>query len=165
MHTVTALSVAIALACVCAGCGGDSGTSPSRVSSVSFGTPLPAAGSTIQTTGTPPGAFIDRGSGKLSIPVTIQAGSRETVARLFVYGQANGATCAQNLPDAPDFAPLNAGDMRSFTVTGFQVYRLPCEVTSFRAVLHRRESRNLNTELTPAEIIAEATLPIRYSVQ
>jgi hypothetical protein len=129
--------------------------------------PTPAPGAAIQAGTTQfGGAFIERGSGKLSIPVTIEAGTDERIARLFIYAKdASGATCAQNLPDTPDFSPLKHGTVQSTAVTGFQVYRLPCEVESFRAVLHRRESRNLNTELTAAEIIAEATLTARYSVR
>lgn len=120
----------------------------------------------MQTTGTPPGAFIDRGSGKLSIPITVEAGADESVARLFVYlKDESGVTCGQNLPDTPDFAPLEKGEVHTFTVTGFQIYRLPCEVFSIRAVLHRRASVNLNTEITPTELIAEATLTARYSVR
>jgi hypothetical protein len=165
MRQVIAIG-AMVVAGLCTGCGDEPGTSPSGVTQVSFESPTPAAGSAIQTTGTPPGAFIDRGSGKLAIPITIRAGDDEAVARLFIYGkQANGATCAQNLPDAPDFSPLERGVTRAITVTGFQVYSLPCRVTAFRAVLHRRESRNLNTELTAAEIIAEATLTVPYSIQ
>ena len=133
---------------------------------MSLQTPTPASGATIQTTGTTPGAFIERGSGKLSLPIVVEAGSDEPDTRVFVYlkNEADG-TCGQNLPDTPGWAPLRRGEVHHYTVTGFQVFSLPCEVASIRAVLHRRASRNLNTEITAGELIAEATLAVRYSLR
>ena len=44
-------------------------TAPTPVGSIVFGQPMPAAGSTNATAGAPPGAFIPRGSDRLSIPI------------------------------------------------------------------------------------------------
>lgn len=146
----------------------DHGTSPTRDQTrVIFVGTSPAPGATIQTSTTQfGGAFIDRGSGKLTLSLRVEAGSDESVARLNVYGRdASGQTCMQNLPDTPDLGPLKRGDVRSIEITGFQVYRLPCEVASFRAVLHRRADTHLNTEITPSELIAESTLTARYAVR
>jgi hypothetical protein len=160
------LAVLIVTAAAASAACGETSPSPEN-NRIAFQAPAPPPGATIQTGTTQfGGAFIERGSGKLSIPVTIEAGTDERIARLFIYAKdASGATCAQNLPDTPDLSPLKHGTVQSITVTGFQVYRLPCDVESFRAVLHRRESRNLNTELTAAEIITEAMLTARYSVR
>jgi len=147
----------------------DSGTSPTNgVTRITIQNPTPPPGATIQTSTTQfGGAFIDRGSGKLSIPITIDAGNDEAVARLFVYAKnADGVTCAQNLPDTPDFSPLKRGSVINYTVTGFQIFgALPCEAASFRVVLHRRADTHLNTEVTQAELIAESTLTARYSIR
>jgi hypothetical protein len=161
-HVVIALMMFVA-ASAC----GESSTSPTKtVTLITIGAPTPPPGAAIQTGTTQfGGAFIERGSGKLAIPITVDAGSDEPVARLFVYAKNDaGGTCAQNLPDAPDFGPIKRGAVVTYSVTGFQIFgNLPCEVASFRAVLHRRESRNLNTEITAAELIAEQTLTARYS--
>lgn len=156
-------SAAVALLIAATACEQDA-TSPSGVSRVSFGTPVPSSGATIQTTGTPPGAFVDRGSGKLSIPITIEAGRDAGRAALFVYLLTADGYCGQNLPDTPSFTPLERGQRTTVTITGFQVFRLPCEVTGVRAMLHTR-SGGLLTPPVPADTIAEATLNVRFTIR
>lgn len=160
MSRIVAVGVIALLGASC----GESSTSPTTTATrLTFGAPTPGSGATIQTVGTPPGAFIESGSNKLFVPLTVEAGSDEAIARLFVYAKdAGGTTCAQNLPDAPDLAPLKRGTVQTVTITAFQVFRLPCEVASLRAVLHRRESRNLNTEITATEMIGEQTVAVSY---
>ncbi len=160
---VCRIGAALALATAAVSCHQDA-TSPSGVSRLSFGTPLPSSGATIQTTGTPPGAFIDRDSGKLSVPITIEAGRDAQRAALFVYLLSGDAYCGQNLPDTPTFTPLERGQHATLTITGFQVYRLPCEVTGVRAMLHTRTG-GLLTPPVPADTIAEATLAVRYTMR
>jgi hypothetical protein len=148
---------------LCAGCG-DSATAPSRVSRVTIGQPSPAVGSTIQTTGTPPGAFIARGSGALSLPITVQSERELPWAQLYVYLLTHDGYCGQNLPDAPTWAPFEKWRPVQVTISGFQVFRLPCEVTGFRAILRIRHT-GLLTPPTGTDMVAEATLPVRYMVR
>ena len=160
---VCGIGAAVAVTIAAVACDHDV-TSPSGVSRLSFGTPLPSSGAAIQTTGTPPGAFIDRGSGKLSVPITIEAGRDAGRAALFVYLLSGDSYCGQNLPDTPTFTPLERGQRATVTITGFQVYRLPCEVTGVRAMLHTRTG-GLLTPPVPADTIAEATLDVRYTMR
>jgi len=48
-------------------------------------------------------------------------------------------------------------------VTGFQLV-LPCDVTGIRAILHTRNN-GLLIPPTPAETIAEATIPVSFRIQ
>ena len=145
--------------------GCESGTSPSEVSRIVIGQPTPAAGSTLSTSGTPPGAFIQRGSGVLSIPISLQSGRDVPWAQLNVYLlTADGSYCGQNLPDSPTLAPLDEGQQANVTITGFQVYRLPCNVTGVRAMLHTRNN-GLLTPPTASETIADALLPVNYTIR
>ena len=142
-------------------------TSPTPVSSVVFGQLKPAAESTILTTGTPPGAFIPRGSDRLSIPITVTSGREVPWAQLNVYlltGDAGLGYCGQNLPDAPTWGPFGKGQTVTVTISGFQVYRLPCQVTGVRAFLHTRNS-GLLTPPTASETVAEGTMPVNYIIQ
>ncbi|PYQ15109.1 MAG: hypothetical protein DMF80_10700, partial [Acidobacteria bacterium] len=59
---------------------------------------------------------------------------------------------------------LTPGWTTTFTVTGFQVFRLPCEVTGIRAMLHMRNNGSL-TPPTPSETIAEATFPMSFQIR
>src|SRR5260370_10720275 len=64
-------------------------------------------------------------------------------ARLNVYlltGGTSSEYCGQNDPDSPTWRFLPAGWMTTFTVTGFRVFRLPCDVTGLRAMLHVRNN-------------------------
>jgi hypothetical protein len=102
-----AMATGVLVACMLAGAIGCQSTmEPTVVSAITFGTPSPAQGSTIIATGTPPGVFIPRGSGRLSIPLTVTSGRDVPWAQLWLYLYTGGNTsgnnyCGQNLPDAP----------------------------------------------------------------
>jgi hypothetical protein len=88
-------------------------------------------------------------------------------AQLNVYlltGEGGSDYCGQNTPDSPTWGPLPAGWTTTYTVTGFRVYRLPCEVTGIRAMLHTRNDGRL-TPPTPDETIAESTVAVRYQIR
>ena len=120
-------------------------------STLTIAPPAPASGSTIHVTvGAPPGLFIPRGSGQLSIPITVTSAREVPWAQLYVYlmtGPNANDYCGQNLPDAPTWAPFLKGQTVTMTISGFQVARLPCEVTGLRAFLHTRNSGNLTVIL------------------
>jgi len=117
------------VACVSMACGGT--TAPSASSSLLISSPSPATGSTIHVAGGGAvGTFIARGSGQLSIPITVTSGRQLAWAQLYVYlmtADDPDSYCAQNLPDAPGWG-LARGQTESVTITGFQVFRLPCDV-------------------------------------
>jgi hypothetical protein len=74
-----------------------------------------------------------------------------------VYLLNEGTTdkyCGQNLPPLPSWQFLTPGWSSNVTVTGFQIYRLPCDVTGFRAMLHMRNTGSLIPP-SPSETIAE----------
>ena len=147
------------------GCSGT--TNPTPISNITFGQPSPASGSTILTTGTPPGAFIPRGSGRLSVPLTITSGRDVPWAQLYVYLLSPDFSlgyCGQNLPDAPTWGPFEKGQTVSVTITGFQVYPASCNVTGFRAILHSRNN-GLLIPPTASETVAEATLTASYVIR
>ena len=73
-------------------------------------------------------------------------------------------SCGQNLPDTQSLGPFPANQDISFTVTGFQVYQLPCTVVALRAMLHTRNN-GLLTPPTASETVIEATFPVSYVVQ
>src|SRR5438105_3218247 len=66
----------------------------------------------------------------------------------------NDQYCGQNLPDSPTWQFLTPGWKTTVTVSGFQVFRLPCDVTGFRAMWHMRNSGNL-TPPSATETIAD----------
>ena len=88
-------------------------------------------------------------------------------AQLNVYLLTGGQSteyCGQNSPDSPTWSFLPSGWTTTFAVTGFRVYRLPCEVTGIRAMLHMRNNGSA-TPPTPTETIAEATLPLSFQIR
>jgi hypothetical protein len=133
--------------------------------SIAFTQVSPASGSTISTTGSPPGAFIQRGSGKLSVGLVIQSADPIPYAELRVYLLTNDASgyCGQNLPDAPVWTALGAGAKLEVTITGFQVYRLPCDVTGLRAML--TVFTNDGRPPAASQTLAEATYPVTYQLR
>jgi hypothetical protein len=156
--TATALA-----ALICAACSDSSGPSTLQPNLV-ISPPSPPAGSTIQVTGTVPGAFITRGSGKLSVPISVTAGREVPWAQLNVYlmtGPSANDYCGQNLPDAPTWAPFSKGQMATMTITGFQVFRLPCEVTGLAVYLHTRNTGNLTPPIS-TDTVASGTLAVNY---
>jgi len=72
--------------------------------------------------------------------------------------------CGQNLPDAPTWAPFLKAQTESVTITGFQVFRLPCDVTSLHAYLHTRNTGLLTPPIS-TDIVAEGTINVSYHIQ
>lgn len=162
----TRILACILLCVVAAGCDDDPPTSPTPSGGLlTIGAITPASGGSVTVTGTPPGAFIARGSGQVSIPMTIAAGRELPWAQLNVYLMtSDGTYCGQNLPDAPTWGPFRATDTASVTVTGFQVYRVPCTVTGVKAYLHTRNN-GLLTEPSPSETAAQGTATASFTIR
>ena len=156
------------------GCGSTTAPSAQTASptgSVQIGSPSPALGSTIPiTVGAAPGFFIPRGSGQISIPITVTADQQLPWAQLFVYlmtGDGPQDYCGQNLPDTPGWEPFTKNQTTSVTVTGFQVFRLPCDVVAIRAYLTTRDTRHGGTLSPPTSIetIASGTIAASYQLR
>ena len=148
-------------------CGNDVG--PSSVGTMTFTQVTPPSGSTIiVSSGAAPGAFIERNSGQLSVGLRIRSAREVDWAKLDVYlltmGSTGDSRCGQNSPDAPTWGPFRAGRTESVTITGFQIFRLPCAVTGIRAILHLRQG-GLNTTPMASEILADGTMAVSYSLQ
>jgi hypothetical protein len=151
----------------------NSSTAPSdsASSSLHISSPSPATGSTIHVTvGAAPGFFIPRGSGQISIPITVTSDRQLPWAQLFVYMMTADnpqSYCAQNLPDAPGWEPFVKGQTASVTITGLQVYQLPCDVTAIRAYLTTRDIRRGGslTPPTPDETVASGVLTTSYQLR
>lgn len=161
----------LCLALLAVGCGDDDGpTGPSRTGSIEFRQVSPPSGTTITVSqGSPPGAFIPRGSGQLTIPLVIRSPREAPWAQLNVYLMAAtppgpDSYCGQNLPDSPTWGPFPPWQFVQYTVTGFQIYRLPCDVISIRAMLHLRQG-GLLIPPNPSETLAEGTLPISFQLR
>ena len=168
MGAARVIARSLLVACVFSGAIGCSTMEPTPVSSITFGQPSPTPGTTIIATGTPPGAFIPRGSGRLSIPLTVTSGRDVPWAQLWLYLYRSANTtgndyCGQNLPDAPTWGPFSKGQTVSVTITGFQVIP-PCDVVAIRAMLHTRNNGNLTPPIA-SETVAEATLPVTYFIR
>ena len=114
--------------------------------------------------GTPPGAFIPRSSGLLSVGLSVTSARELPWAQLNVYLLSGDSYCGQNLPDSPTWRPFPSGQAVDLAVTGFQVYRLPCDVSGIRAMLHTRDS-NLLTPPLPGETVVETTFPTSYQLR
>ena len=146
-------------------CGDDSPTAPTGISTIMFRQVTPPTGSSIVVArGTPPGAFIDRNSGQLSITMDITGTREADFAQLDVYLLSEnppGSSCGQNLPDGPTWGPWTGRGITRVTVSGFQVFRLPCEVTGIRAILHLGPGpRSLPLAPPPSRMLADGTFPI-----
>jgi hypothetical protein len=151
-------------------CGGN-GTGPTPIgtqSTITLMSTTPAQGSTLTPTGTLPGTFFARGSGEFGVTVTITAGQDLPFAQLAVFllttTNASGY-CGQNLPDWPTWRPFARGRTVTYTVTGFQVFSLPCEVTGIRAVFNTREDLHLGGVPPASFIVADTTLPVVYHLR
>lgn len=137
--------------------------------SVAVAAVSPAAGTTLAIPerypyNTPGGVVLPPDSGVLSARVTMTVARDVPFAQLNVYlvtGTGSTDYCGQNLPDSPTWQSLPAGWTSTVTITGFQVYRLPCDVTGLRAILHTRNSGSLIPP-TPADTVAEATAPAGF---
>ena len=99
----------------------------------------------------------------LDIDLSLTADRELPWAQLNVYLYEGDRYCGQNTPDSPIWQPFPSGQAIDHTVTGWQVYRLPCQVTSIRAMLHNRISGVL-TPPRPGETVAEATLVVSYQL-
>jgi hypothetical protein len=115
----------------------------------------------------PGGVLLLPGSNLVKVDVTTTLDHAEPYAQLYVFLlTADGGYCGQNHPDAPEFFDLPAGFTERRTVTGFSVFRLPCEVTGVRAVLHRRRaSTGLLGPPPPDQVIVETTVPAQLLIR
>ena len=153
---------------VATGCG--TSTSPSGTSAtLQIASPSPVDGSTIHVTvGAPPGSYMPRESGQISIPITATSDRDVPSAHVYVYLMTSDTEyCGQNLPDTPGWDSLKKGHQISVSVTGFQIYRLPCDVVAIRAYLTTRDRRNggLLTPPTPDETVARSTMTAHYQLR
>ena len=161
----------VSVALLTAACGSDAtmpSTPSTAVTSLVISSSTPASGSTLAPAGTPPGTFFTRGSGQFGVTISITNGSALPFAQLAVFlltsGNADGY-CGQNLPDWPTWRPLAAGQTITYTVSGFQVFTLPCEVSGIRAILNTRDDTHLGG-IPPANlIVADSTLPVVYHLR
>ena len=161
---VSVLGVALLLT----GCDRDrSPEGPSRPTSVVITSTTPSPGSTLMPSGTPPGTFFTRGSGQFGVSVTVTSGQDLPFAQLamFLVTADESGYCGQNLPDWPTWRPFPRGESVSLTVTGFQVFRLPCEVTGVRAVFNTREDLHLGGVPPANQIVADVTFPVVYHLR
>ena len=139
------------------------------MSTLTINSVTPSSGSVRPSRGAPPGVFIDRGSGALSIDMTILPAHDASWAQVYVYLLTPGTPpgglnyCGQNLPDAPTWGPLRAFRTERVTISGFQVSRVPCDVVGIRAMLH---TRNTGLLLPPnaSETVAEATTAVSLRI-
>ena len=86
-------------------------------------------------------------------------------AQLNVYlfdGSSGLGYCGQNIPDAPTWGPFSKGQRASVTITGWQISRVPCQVTSIRAWLHIRDN-GLLIPPTDSQTVASGTLDVNYT--
>ena len=167
---VEPLVVALLLA---VGCGG-SATSPAAPanSSVVISATSPSSGGTVVVPPQYPhyelgGVVLPRESGLISVSLSISSAREVPFGQMNVYlltGAQGSDYCGQNLPDSPTWQSLPPGWTTTHTVSGFQVYRLPCAVTGVRAIFHTRNSGALLPP-TAAETIAEATLPVSIQIR
>jgi len=143
----------------------ESAAAPDPVKSLTIATPTPAPGSVIPLTLIGSQYFVARGSGLFSVPVTVTSDRDVPWAQLYVYLYDGGpglGYCGQNLPDAPTWGPFSKGQTVSVTISGWQVSRTPCQVTSIRAWLHTRNTGPL-TPPTEAETVATGSLTVSYT--
>jgi hypothetical protein len=157
------------------GCGDSpSPTTPSNpvTSSVVFTATSPPSGSVVLLPESypyiiPGGVVIPPGSGHISIGLTLTSAHDVPWAQLSVYlltAEPGLGYCGQNTPDSPTWQFLTPGWRTSYSVSGFRVYRVPCDVTGIRAMLHMRNNGTL-TPPTASETIAEATFPLSLQIR
>jgi hypothetical protein len=160
------------LACGCCEHSSPTVPSPPANSSMVFAGVSPVSGSTIVVPAEypyilPGGVVIPPHSGLISVGLSMTSAHEVPWAQLSVYLLTNGKSseyCGQNGPDSPTWSFLPSGWTTTYSVTGFRVYRLPCDVTGIRAMLHMRNN-GLLIPPTPTETIAEATLPVSFQIR
>jgi hypothetical protein len=164
--------IAVSIAVLASGCCGNSSTTPDvpAESAVTINALAPAAGSTVVVPAVfpyiiPGGVVLPHRSNLVSVDVSLTS-AHEVAQRtqLNVYlltGGTDSEYCGMNDPDSPSWSRLPAGWTTRYEVTGFRVYRLPCDVTGIRVMLHTRNN-GLFAPPTPSETIAETIVPLRF---
>jgi hypothetical protein len=150
------------------GCG-DSPSAPEAQTSLVVTAVSPPSGSTVVVPVQYPvnaigGVVLPPQSGLISVSLSLEIAHDVPWAQLYVYLLSGSDYCGQNLPDAPTWGFLPASWKTSYTVTGFQVYKLPCDVTGVQAFFHTRNN-GLLIPPTAAETIAEATAPAAFQIR
>ena len=110
------------------------------------------------------GVVLPPQSGLISVSLSLQIAHDVPWGQLYVYLRSGSNYCGQNLPDAPTWGFLPAGWTTTYTVTGFQVYSLPCDVTGVQVFFHTRNNGSLEPP-TSAETIAEATAAASFVIR
>lgn len=147
------------------------GPSQPQVTSLNVTSYSPPSGSTIVIPAQYPynqvgGVVLPAGSGVITVSGTLSLAQDEAYAQLNIYLlTGSGATyCGQNLPDSPVWYNLKSGWTANFSISGWQIYNLPNDVTGLRVMLHRRQSGNL-TPPTDGQTIVETTIPVSWKIQ
>ncbi len=157
----------LALLLLAPGCGNSPVTPEDRASSLVVTAVSPSAGGTVVVptgSGSPPGVVLPIESGLISVGLSMHSDHEVPWAQLNVYLLSGSDYCGQNLPDSPTWDSLPAGWTDTYAVTGFQVFRLPCDVTGIRAMLHTRKSGLLTPPLA-SETIAETTTSTSFRIE
>lgn len=163
--------IAVSIAVLAAGCGSAS-TTPDvpATSSVVVHALAPSAGSTVVVPAAypyiiPGGVVLPLRSNLVSVNVSLTSAHEVAQrAQLNVYlltGGTDSEYCGLNDPDSPSWSRLPAGWTTTYTVTGFRVSRLPCDVTGIRVMLHTRNDGRFAPP-SPSETIAETIVPLRF---
>lgn len=155
------------IAALAAACSEDSPTEPSsQQAGIVPGNVVPASGGSVTATGQVPGAFVLPGSGSLAVPLTLSARRDLEFAELLVFLEdADGGECAANHPDRPTWAPFRASRWEAVTITGFQVWWLPCPVARVHVYLHTRNDPHAGTRPPADLIVAEAIIPASFTIR
>jgi len=158
----------VVLGLLACGCGHSPSTREARTSLVITAV-SPPSGSKVVVPAQYPfneigGVVLPPQSGLISVTVSLEIADEVPWAQLYVYLLSGSDYCGQNLPDAPTWGFLPAGWATTYTVTGFQVYNLPCDVTGVQAFFHTRNN-GLLIPPTPAETIAQATAPASFQIR
>jgi hypothetical protein len=159
----------LVLGVLVAGCDDTPPTAPSPPAPVAAqivsGTIVPQNGGSVTAIGELPAFFVLRGSGGIVVPLTLTSGRDLPYAQLLVFlYTSSGDYCGANLPDVPSWTPMRGTDRITTTITGFQLSRVPCQVASIRAILHTRTNPNLFTPPATADIAAETTIPVSFTI-
>ncbi len=112
------------------------------------------------------GLVIPPNSGHIAVSLSMRSAHEVPWAKLSVYlltGGESSQFCGENGPDAPTWSFLPSGWTANYTVTGFRIFRLPCDVTGIRAMLHMRNNGLAAPPIT-SETIAEATVPVSLRI-
>jgi len=166
--------ILLSLGILAAACGESSspaGPTPVVESSAAITAVSPASASTVAVPDQypfifPGGVVLPPGSGLVSVGVSLRSAHEVPWARLNVYlltGNSGSDYCGENSPDAPTWNFLTSGWATPYTVTGFRVSRLPCDVTGILAVLHMRNN-GLIAPPTASETIARSTFPVSFRI-